>query len=465
MTETPHYLGAVDVERLLEDHPIGRDFETLARTLSRDELFARQDRLFRRCVARAWRTGFYRRLWGAAGIEPGDIQGLEDIEQLPVFDKSDLMRSIEAHPPFGDFGGFQPDDPNRPPVVFHTTSGTTGQPQTLLFGPKSREAQNLLLARAYRWQGLRAGDVAHSCYGHGTVNGGHYVREAFLHWTNALFISAGTGLETPSARQVRLMRDFGATVLVGFADYLKRLAEVAAAEGLTLGEDLRIRMISGHMSPEDKAALARLWGGPACYDWYGVGDTGIIAAEGPDRDGLYVMEDAHWLELLDVDSSEPVVPGEPGDMVCTCLYKDDIYPILRFNTHDLSRERIDASPEPYVLRRIEGFLGRSDNMVKIKGINVFPHAIGPLLAQVPEFLGEFICRVTAQGSLTVVAEVRAGDGDLSPRLRALLKNGLGIDVNVELAARGATADLTEVERRQKPIRLIDERTRADQRAR
>ncbi|MCY4213659.1 MAG: phenylacetate--CoA ligase family protein, partial [Gammaproteobacteria bacterium] len=82
MTENPLYLGAVDVKQLLNDHPIGGDFETLARTLSRDELFARQDRLFRRCVAQAWRTGFYRRLWGAVGIEPGDIQGLEDIHKL-----------------------------------------------------------------------------------------------------------------------------------------------------------------------------------------------------------------------------------------------------------------------------------------------------------------------------------------------------------------------------------------------
>ena len=454
------YHHAANLEGLLKDHPIGDAFETFARQIGRDELFARQDRLFRRCVARAWETGFYRRLWGAAGIEPGDIRGLEDLPRLPVFDKSQLMQSIEAHPPFGDFGGFEPDDPTRPPIVLHTTSGTTGRPQTLLFGPKSREAQSLLLARVYRWQGMRAGDVVHSCYGHGTVNGGHYVREAVLHWTNAVFVSAGTGLETPSARQVGLMREFGATVLVGFADYLKRLAEVAAEEGLTIGEDIRIRMISGHMGAEDKAALARLWGEPACYDWYGVGDTGIVAAEGPDCDGLYVMEDAHVLELLDVDSGAPVRPGDPGDMVCTCLFKDDIYPILRFNTHDVSRERTDASGAGYGLRRIAGFLGRSDNMVKIKGINVFPHAIGPLLSEVPEFLGEFVCRVTRDGAMTVIAEARPGDSALPKRMQRLLKASLGIEVRMELVAAGATAKMTQVERRQKPIRLIDERLQA-----
>ena len=281
------------------------------------------------------------------------------------------MRSIESHPPFGDFGGFERGDPARPPVVFHTTSGTTGRPQTLLFGPRSRRPRACYWPAPTAGRGCARTTWSHSCYGHGTVNGGHYVREAVTHWTNALFVSAGTGLETPSARQVDLMRDFGATVLVGFADYLRRLAEVATAEGLAIGTDIRLRMISGHMGPEDKAALRRLWGGPDCYDWYGVGDTGIVAAEGPDRDGLYVMEDAHYLELLDVDTGEPVAPGQPGDMVCTCLYKDDVYPILRFNTHDVSRERTDASAAGYGLRRIEGFLGRSDNMVKIKGITCF----------------------------------------------------------------------------------------------
>lgn len=452
-----NYFEAAGIDALLADHPVGRDFEELARSLSRNELFARQDRLFRRCVARAWRTGFYRRLWGGAGIEPGDIRGLADIGRLPVFDKSDLMASIEAHPPFGDFGGFDPRDANHEPVIFHTTSGTTGRPQPLLFGAKSREAQNLLLGRVYRLQGIVGSDVVHSVYGHGPINGGHYVREAVLHWTNAIFLSAGTGVETPSTRQVELMRDFGVTVIVGFADYLKRLAEAAEQQGLAMGRDIRVRMISGQMGRENRAAITQLWGGAECYDWYGVGDTGVIAGEGPDRDGLYVMEDAHYLELLDVDTGQPVAPGAQGDMVCTCLFKDDIYPVIRFNTHDVSMERSGASALGFNLRRIEGFLGRSDNMVKIKGINVFPQAVGPVLDALPEFLGEFVCRVAADGAFTVMAEVSRRPPDLAGRMRELLKRQLGIAVDVELVNRGGTARLSEVDRRQKPLRLVDER--------
>ena len=451
------WLDACNADELLREHPIGDDFAAFAKAISRDELFARQDRLFRRCLECAWGTGFYRRLWGAAGIEPGDVKGLDDLGKLPVFDKGDLMASLEAHPPFGDFGGFHPQDGERPPVVMHTTSGTTGRPQVLLFGAKSREVQNLLLGRLYRLQGLRPDDVVHSVYGHGMINGGHYVREAVLHWTNAIFMSAGTGIETPSARQVELMRDFRATVLVGFADYLKRLAEVAAAEGLAMGEDIPMRMLSGQMGREDKALLSALWGGADCFDWYGVGDTGIIAGEGPDRDGLYVMEDAHHLELLDIDSGAPVPPGGQGDLVCTCLFKDDVYPIIRFNTHDVSMERQGASGLGFNLRRIEGFMGRSDNMVKIKGINFFPQALGPLLDEVPQFLGEYVCRVDAAGRLTVTAEVREGDGNLANRMQALLKRKLGIEVGLQLAGKGETAALTEIDRRQKPIRLLDER--------
>ncbi len=453
-----NYFDTFDSQAVLEQHPIGTDFEHFARRLSRDELFARQDRLFRRCLKRAWRIGFYQRLWRGAGIQPGDIRGLADIEKLPIFDKSDLMASIDAQPPFGDFGGFDARDRHHQPVIFHTTSGTTGQPQPLLFGAKSREIQNLLLARLYRLQGITGSDVVHSVYGHGPINGGHYIREAILHWTNAIFLSAGTGVETPSRRQVELMRDFGVTVIVGFADYLKRLAAAAAEAGLVMGEDIRVRLISGQMGRENRAAVSNLWGGATCYDWYGVGDTGIIAGEGPDRDGLYLMEDAHYLELLDVDAGTAVTPGAEGDMVCTCLFKDDIYPIIRFNTHDVSAERTGTSALGFNLRRIEGFLGRSDNMVKIKGINIFPQALGPLLDDVPEFLGEFVCRVTAEGGFVVVAEVARPGPELPERMRRLLKDKLGIAVAVELVGRGETASLTEVERRQKPIRLVDERT-------
>ncbi|MBI1188622.1 MAG: phenylacetate--CoA ligase family protein [Alphaproteobacteria bacterium] len=458
------YFDFADPRALAAEYPIGAAFETFARTISRDALRAAQETRFQRLLDRAAQMRFYQRLWGAHGVERGDVRSLDDLAKLPTFEKADIVASIEEAPPFGDFAGLESyADHERPPVIFHTTSGTTGRPQPLLFGPKTREVQNLLLGRAYRFQGLRADDVAHSVYGHGMINGGHYVREAVTHWTAATFMSAGTGIETRSVQQVALMRDFGATALLGFADFIKRLAEVAREEGITIGEDIRIRMISGQFGRDDKAAVSALWGGAACYDWYGVGDTGIIAAEGPDQAGLYVFEDAHFVEICDIDTGAPVADGEAGDMIVTCLFKDDVYPIIRFNTHDVSRVLTTASPLGFQLRRLEGFLGRSDNMVKLRGINVFPQAVGPILAAHAAFAGEFVCRVVRDGTgrdeLIVTAEASVRDEATQSAFAALLRQGLGVEALVELAGRGETAPLTQIETRQKPIRLIDERKR------
>ena len=462
MPEQPNYFNQVDMARLTEEFPIGPAFLRRFEAISRDELRALQEERFTSLLRRAWQVPFYQRLWGAEGLEAGDINGLDDIAKLPMFDKAHIMASIDGHPPFGDFHGMETyAEGQRPPVIVHTTSGTTGRPQVLLYGPRGREIQNLLVARTYLLQGLRPEDVVQSVYGHGMVNGGHYIREAVVHWTNSIFLPAGTGIETPSVQQVGLMKDFGVSVLVGFADYIKRLAHVAREQGLEPGRDLQIRMISGHMGQEDSRALSEAWGGAEIYDWYGVGDTGTIAGQGPDKAGLYIWEDAQYLEIRDIDTGGAVADGSIGDMVCTCLFKDDIYPIIRFNTHDVTHMRTDAPPSALNLRRIEGFLGRSDNMVKLRGINVFPQAIGAMLAGRAEFTGEFICEVVRDGAgrdeMTVRVEVLEQDADLPDIYREILRQKIGVAVNVALAEPGALAELTGIEARQKPLRLIDKR--------
>lgn len=453
------YMTAIDPRALSSEFPVDDSFLAGAVRISRDEMRARQNRMFLSCVERAWKTGFYRDLWGRHGIAPGDIRSLDDLPGLPVFDKTDIMASLERAPPFGDFHARDSyPEGERPPVIIHTTSGTTGTPQIIPFGPRGREVQNLILARVYRLQGLRDDDIVHSIYGFGMINGGHYIREAIAHWTGATLIPAGTGNDTRSAQQVELIRRFGATVLVGFVDYLKHLAGVARESGID-PRDLKVRMISGHLGLDDRKALSQAWNGCAVYDWYGLADTGTIAGEGPDRDGLYVMEDAHVLEILDTQTGAPAPEGEAGDMVVTVLFKNDIYPMIRFNTHDVSRWRRGTGILGPAFRRIDGFLGRSDNMVKIKGINVFPHAIGAILAPVEAFAGEFICELHRDGrgrdALTVRVEVRAAPGNsgLRAEVKEILRRGLGLDVGVVLEAPGALKEQTEVERRQKPIRL------------
>jgi phenylacetate-CoA ligase len=462
--EPMNYFDAADLPAIRREYPYGDAFLRRFEGMSRDELRDLQNRRFLDVLAFAWKVPFYQRLWGSAGIGRDDIRSLDDIAKLPAYSKSDLMESVERCPPIGDFHGIEahPAD-RRPPLVFQTTSGTTGRPQPLLFGPKSREIQNVLLARVYLLQGMRPSDVVHSVYGFGMVNGGHYIRETVVHWVGAQLLSAGTGVETRSAQQVALMRDFGATVLTGFGDFVKRLADIARENGIEPGRDIRLRMITGHLGPEGRGPMSEAWGGCEVYDWYGVGDTGIIAGEGPDQSGMYVMEDAQYLELVHPETGKPVGPEEQGDMICTCLFKDDIFPIIRFNTHDVTEEITGESPLGLPFRRILGFRGRSDNMVKLRGINVYPTGLGALLAaERPEFAGEYVCevdRTSGREEMTVRAEIRGEASDsLREAYEALLRARLGVEVKVMLEAPGALAELTGIETRQKPIRLIDRRT-------
>jgi len=225
-------------------------------------------------------------------------------------------------------------------------------------------------------------------------------------------------------------------------------------------------MICGHLSDEVRASLAGAWGMQVeLFDWYGVGDTGAIAGEGPDHDGLYLQEDAHFVEIVDVDSGRELPAGQIGDMVVTCLFIDDLFPIIRFNTHDVTRVLPGASALKLPFRRIAGFLGRSDSMVKIKGINVYPQAIGNILSEMDDFAGEYLCvrGAAADGRETFTVRIEArgpADAARTDAYRALLRQRLGVDVGAVLEAPKSLSALTGVETRQKPVRLIDERAKA-----
>lgn len=458
-----NYFDAADLPSIRRGYPIGEAFERRFNGMSRDELRTLQNERFLSVLKFAWKVPFYQRLWGAAGITQADIRSLDDIYKVPTYSKSDLMASVEQFPPIGDFHGIDAHpDGARPQIVIQTTSGTTGKPQPLLFGPKSREVQNLLLARTYLLHGMRQEDVVHSVYGFGMVNGGHYVRESIVHWVGAQVLSAGTGAETRSAQQVALMRDFNATVLVGFGDFVMRLSEVARESGIEPGRDIRLRMISGFFGPDGHESISEAWGGCKVYDTYGVGDTGIIAVEVPDQSYRFIMEDAQYVDIVDPESGAPVDVGTRGNIVCTCLFKDDIFPIIRFNTQDMTEEIAGTSPTELPFRRIFGFAGRSDNMVKLRGINVYPTAIGAILsAGSSDFAGEYICeldRVGGREEMIVIAEIRAEPSEaLRQQYEQLLRTRVGVAVKVAFARPGELSPQTGVETRQKPIRLLDRR--------
>ncbi len=452
----PDYFSAANPAALRREYPVGDDFRDRFAGMGRDELRAMQEGRFRRCLERAWATPFYDRLWREAGLEPGDVQSLEDLPRLPIFSKSDLMKSVERNPPFGDYYLHRDEDPHSPPagLVMQTTSGTTGAPQPIFFGPRSRELQALLVARAWLLQGLKAGDVVHSCYAHGMVNAGHFVREAALHYTRAVLLSAGAGNETPSVSQVANMARFGANVLVGFADYLRKLADTARGRGLEPGRDIRVRMISTHLGLMPREEMAEAWAAEEVYDWYGVGDTGLIATEGPDLDGMHLMEDAHFVEILDPATQGPAAIGETGELVCTCLYKDDAYPIIRFNTRDLSARLPGENALGLPFARIAGFLGRGDNMVKFKGINFYPEAAGAVFRELQEYAGDYLCVRQGEEFFIEVEAHNPRAAGLADRISSLIRERLGVRVPVRLREPGSLSDLTGSDSRQKPRRLV-----------
>ena len=445
------YFDSFDYQRLSDEYPTGANFISKYSGMSRQQLEDLQQQRFQAVLECAWDTPFYRSLWLESGVSKADVKDLSDISKLPIIDKSMILADIEAHPPFGSL-------PTRLEKTVHqrvlqTTSGTTGNPQPVLWGPWGREVQNALLGRTYTWLGVNSSDVMHSVYGHGLVNGGHYIREAATRYTEALMLTAGTGIETRSERQVAVMSQFGVTVLVGFADYLLKLSQVAADQNLKPGIDIPIRMIIGHVLDGGREALEAAWGGAKVYNWYGVADTGIVATEGPERDGMHVWEDANYLEII--NSEDPA--SAMGDMVVTSLGKSDLAPLIRFNTHDLTSLHSTGTSD-FPFQKIVGLLGRSDNMVKLKGINVYPTAIGGMLQEVAGFTGEYVCRVENLGGVekfTVVVELATASDNSQESVKQLLAQKLGVTVEVELVAQGATAELTGLNTRQKPARLLD----------
>jgi len=457
----PPYLGPSEHARVLTEYPVGDAFLARYTGMARGVLEDLQEQHFAEVLTAAWDTPFYRELWSAHGVRRGDVRGLGDLGLLPILDKNAVMADISAHPPFGSLAKR---DSGPAAQVLQTTSGTTGSPQPVLWGAWGREVQNALLGRTYQWLGVGCGDVAHSIYGHGAVNGGHYIRDALVRYTDALLLSAGTGNETSSQRQVALMSQFGVTVLVGFADYLRRLAWVASEAGLEPGRDIPVRLIVGHLPRGSRDKLEADWPGARAYDWYGVADTGVLAAEGPERNGQWLWEDANVVELIDPETHVPVSDGEPGNLVITSLGKSDVAPLIRFDTHDLSAVVTSRTALDLPFRRVAGLLGRSDQMVKLRGINVYPTALAALVKDIEGGTGEYYCRLEqradgAEHLVVVVESAQALDssGALADGLAGALTTSLGVKVGVELVGTGQTADVTGLLTRQKPLRLVDAR--------
>ena len=466
----PLYINSVDWSAYFEQVPPPDIWYETVFKWSRDKLEAYRNHHFMQRIAEGWQNPFYQQLWGKAGLTPGDIRSLDDLGKLPVFNSEDVKDSIKAHPPFGQVCGINAKEYSKVnPLKLQTSGGTTGMPRPTLFGALDWEMNGAFIAREMYAQGCRPGDVMQICGTLSLANMGWAYYQACHHYLGILPITVGSGLVTPSRRQIEYAFEFGVNLWTTFPEYLTQLAKVCETE---LGRDVRelkTKLISSYLGPDLDNSLRNhieeLWGCPV-YDNYGTHETGGVAFEAEDKDGLYLMEDVAVFEFLDTDTLQPVEVGQAGDITFTHLHRR-IPLLIRYNLRDLGRiKSVGTSPLGSNFHRMDKFLGRSDQKVKIRGTNVYPMACLSAVRSDPRTTGEWICvarRFERNGVLRdeflVKVEVRADAGStdgLKEVMETRLRSDLGIKADVELVEEGKLPD-TNVGKEGKPRRLIDER--------
>jgi len=450
---------AVDYTALMRAYPPPPEYFETEWYCDPESIEQRQLARLRERAAQAWRVPFFRRRWEAAGFDPGQLRSLEDLWRAPAYSVDDIRKSIEEHPPLGDYQGVRIEDAAREPVRIFMSGATTGKPRPTLYTQWDREVGAILTARALYLQGVRPGDVVVNAWAYSTHNGAFNFDEALHRWLSCVVITTGNGNVTSSRRQVELARDYRASAILTTGDYLLHLADVAREMGLDPKRDLSLRALP---NVGDREKLEATFGIP-CYRSYGFHEVQWVAVECPERDGLHVFEDAYVVQIVDPETGERLPDGEQGSLCVTELYKTGS-PQFRYNIMDLStlypRERCACGSW---LRKIAPFAGRGDQMVKLRGVNVWPEAVGTIALDDPRLEAEWFVRAVREGNRDdmiahVVTRAPASEhAAIAAAAEARLKERLGLRIRVEVAGPGALDAWTEIHTAPKPKRFRDER--------
>jgi phenylacetate-CoA ligase len=339
-------------------------------TLPREALDAIKLRRLQHLAERVYATvPFYKKAFDDKGVKPDDIKCLEDLQKLPFTMKQDLRDNY----PFGMFAM-----PMENVVRIHASSGTTGKPTVVGYTQRDINTWSELMARTLSAAGTHKGDIVHNAYGYGLFTGGlgfHYGAERL--GTSVIPVSGGN-----TKRQVLLMKDFGPTVLTCTPSYALRLGEVAAEEGVDF-RSLKFRVgvcgaepWSENMRTEIEDKL-----GIDAVDIYGLSEIigpGVSVECVEAKQGLHVFEDHFIPEIIDPGTGEVLPHGEPGELVFTTLTKE-AFPLIRYRTRDLSVLHREPCKCGRTLMRMGRITGRSDDMLIIRGVNVFPSQIESVL--------------------------------------------------------------------------------------
>ncbi|VVB71106.1 Uncharacterised protein [uncultured archaeon] len=381
-------------------------------------------------------SAFYRRKFKEAGIEPGDIKTLADVTKLPFTRKTDLRDNY----PTGMFSA-----PKSQVVRYHVSSGTTGKPTVVGYTKGDIEMWSESLARAFTSIGLGSDDVIQVGYGYGLFTGGlgaHYGAERI----GAAVLPVGTG---NTERQIELMQDLGTTAIACTPSYFLHIIEVAEKMGVSIRNDTRLKVGIFGAEPWSLETRRRIEEatGIKAYDIYGTSEiSGPLFTECHEKKGIHVWGDMFLTEVIDPKTGEQLEDGERGELVFTTLHKFAL-PLIRYRIGDLSimtNEPCDCGrTHPRILR----ILGRTDDMLIIRGINVFPSQVESVLMNIPEVGDHWEIIVDRKGPLdmmTVRVELtQAGFSDkigdlmkLKKKVSKELKGVLNIAAEVDLVEPG-----------------------------
>ena len=389
-------------------------------------------------------VAFYARRWDAAGFEPAQIRTLDDINLIPIYDIDDIRASIAAHPPYGDYQGVDVKDAKHAPLRLFWSGGTTGRARPTLYTEWDRQVASVTVARALYLHGIRPGDVVLNAWAFSTHTGAFAFDEGLHNWLNCVAITAGTGNVTPTRMQLELAREYEAATILTTPDYLLHLAATAVEMGLDPKRDFSIRTLP---TPGQNPKVSELWGVPT-WDSYGTHEVQYVSMECPARGGLHINEDAFLVQIVDPETKELLPDGQRGNIVYTCLYKTGS-PQVRFDTQDLSAlyPRTQCACGSW-LRKMDYFRGRSDTMIKLRGLNIWPEDVGRVVCEDPRVLPDWFVVVERRGNrdeMIVQVETKAPATDhaaLREQLEDRLRAQLEIKILVELVQPGATDDAT-----------------------
>jgi phenylacetate-CoA ligase len=422
-------------------------------TLSQSEMEQLQVERLRACVERVSRTvPFYGERLAQAGVVASDIHTVADLARLPFTTKQDLR----DYYPFGLLAV-----PLEQIVRVHASSGTTGKLTVVGYTRADLDLWARMIARALAAAGITAGDVVHNAYGYGLFTGGLGFHDgAALMGAAVIPVSGGN-----TKRQIQIMQDFGSTVLCCTPSYALLIAETAVEEGIEPSTlQLKAGMFGAEPWSERMRAEIEDRLGLRAFDHYGLSEVigPGVAGECMHQQGLHINEDHFIPEIVDPQTGERLPDGEVGELVFSCVTKEAL-PLLRYRTRDRTRLRRDRCACGRTTARMDKVLGRTDDMIVVRGVNVFPSQIETVLLQAGEVAPHYQLIVDRSSAymdeLDVLVEVSAEVFGSSERLSQLerrlmldMQSVLGITCRVQLVAP------KHIQRSEgKAVRIVDKR--------